>query len=103
MTNVERIHPRDHSGMEILDSSECRRLLGTVPIGRVVAFEIDGWGPAVRRGWSVVARGRSRAVTDLEELTALEALDIHPWLEGVGMRRIEIRIDHLTGRRLPPS
>lgn len=33
--------PTDHSGMEILESAECFRLLASVPIGRV-AYVADG-------------------------------------------------------------
>jgi hypothetical protein len=36
----------DHAGLEILDAADCLRLMGTVPIGRLV-FTEDGL-PSVR-------------------------------------------------------
>ena len=141
MSDSERILPTDHAGMEVLDSTECLRLLGSVPVGRIayvadgapqifpvtfrlvedrivfrstvgskldsaemgrhVAFEVDGWDPATRSGWSVVARGTLFDVTDAERIAALQTAGLEPWLDARAMRWIEVRVQELSGRRLP--
>lgn len=64
-----------------------------------VAFEIDGFDPDDRSGWSVVVHGRSRAATDAGDLDELwHASDPVPWAPGTRNLFIVITLDRLTGR-----
>lgn len=65
-----------------------------------VVFEVDHHGPTSRSGWSVIARGRARAVPDAEQarIAALEALV--PWAGGDRSLVIGIVITELTGRHV---
>lgn len=130
----------DHSGLEILDEDECRRLLERAEIGRIVfthhalpavqpvnfavsggdivirtsptsrlakaaadtivAFEIDEFDTAAETGWSVVAVGPARHVTDAADAAALEALPLRTWAPGERDYFVRIRPELITGRRI---
>ncbi|CNG77688.1 pyridoxamine 5'-phosphate oxidase-like FMN-binding protein [Mycobacterium tuberculosis] len=130
----------DHSGLEILDEDECRRLLERAEIGRIVfthhalpavqpvnfavaggdivirtspasrlakaaadtivAFEIDEFDTAAETGWSVVAVGPARHVTDPADAAALEALPLRTWAPGERDYFVRIRPELITGRRI---
>lgn len=89
------------SDQKIVFRSAIGSKLDSAEMARSVAFEIDGWDPASHEGWSVVARGHVHDVTDPDRLAILEDLDLEPWLAGHNMQWIEIRIEELSGRRLP--
>lgn len=65
-----------------------------------VAFEVDEWDPTDNSGWSVLARGTAESSpTDAE---ALDALGLESWVASADRGTwIEVRIDEITGRRLP--
>jgi nitroimidazol reductase NimA-like FMN-containing flavoprotein (pyridoxamine 5'-phosphate oxidase superfamily) len=130
----------DHSGLEILDEDECRRLLARAEIGRIVfthhalpavqpvnfavsdgdivirtsetsrlakaaadtivAFEVDEFDMAAETGWSVVAVGPARHVTDPADAAALEALPLRSWAPGEREYFVRIRPELITGRRI---
>ncbi|MFC9926142.1 helix-turn-helix domain-containing protein [Streptomyces sp. NPDC127190] len=77
---------------------------GTTPAlaaGSRVAFEVDRIDDAFSRGWSVLVRGRARAVTDPEEQQRYtERAHSTPWAGG--HRDMWVRLDPstLTGRRI---
>ncbi|HUO46028.1 MAG TPA: pyridoxamine 5'-phosphate oxidase family protein [Acidimicrobiia bacterium] len=69
-----------------------------------VVFEIDGSDESRASGWSVVVHGTARQVEGEDDLTALEALGMEPWVHGPQpMRWIEIVPNEITGRRIPGS
>ncbi|KAB2352246.1 pyridoxamine 5'-phosphate oxidase family protein [Actinomadura rudentiformis] len=71
--------------------------------GAIVAFEADHFDTTTRTGWSVVAIGPARTVTDPHELTALQQLPLRPWGPSVHDHFIRIRPEILTGRRIPAN
>lgn len=66
-----------------------------------VAFEVDHVDDALSQGWSVLAVGRARAVTDLDEIRTLEErAHTKPWAGGRRTLWVSIGVDRLTGRRI---
>jgi uncharacterized protein len=126
--------------LDHLSNEECRRLLASVPVGRIiytrnalpavelvnfvldqgdivirtdpsgklaaatqeaiVAFEVDEVDVAGGRGWSVTAIGRSRAVTDCDDIAALRERGLDSWAPGDREHYIRITPGILNGRRL---
>lgn len=71
-------------------------------VGDQVAFEVDQVDEALSQGWSVLVRGRARAVTDPVVVRRLDALAYsRPWVGEHG-RDLWVRIDEegITGRRI---
>lgn len=68
--------------------------------GAVVAFEADCLNPADKTGWSVTAIGRSREVTDPEDIDWLNRIGLASWAAGEHERFIRISPEILTGRML---
>ena len=48
-------------------------------VGRVLAFEADGYALDGRSGWSVLVQGVSKVVTDEVELYRIQQLTLEPW------------------------
>ncbi|TDC68563.1 pyridoxamine 5'-phosphate oxidase family protein [Actinomadura sp. GC306] len=88
------------SGGDIVIRTSRRARLAAAAADTVVAFEIDEFDVRARAGWSVVAVGRARHVTDPAEAAALEALPLQSWAPGEREHFIRIRPELLTGRRL---
>lgn len=66
-----------------------------------VAFEVDHVDDALSQGWSVMAVGRARAVTDSDAIATLEEqAHTKPWAGGRRTLWVSIGIDRLTGRRI---
>lgn len=77
--------------------------LDAAEMARHVTFEADSWDAPTQSGWSVLATGRVHAVTDADRVAEFERLGLHPWLDpGEEMGWIEIHVDEISGRRLPP-
>lgn len=69
--------------------------------GARVAFEVDGYDPATRTGWSVVVHGRLHAVDDLVEHTRNDVRGRPTWLDGYHDRQwLRIVPDRVDGRQL---
>lgn len=65
------------------------------------AFEVDGYEPVTRTGWSVVAKGIADVIDDEDQIAQLEKLDLPSWLPGNRPRYwVQLRIDEITGRSL---
>ncbi|GBP99473.1 helix-turn-helix domain-containing protein [Streptomyces spongiicola] len=81
-----------------------RTSLGKVPsfaAGNEIAFEVDRIDDAFSRGWSVLAVGRARAVTDEEAIRRLTGLaPTTPWAGGSRDLWIEFAPSRVTGRRI---
>lgn len=70
--------------------------------GVVVAYEADRIDPDTRLGWSVVATGYARPVTDPAELAYYRSV-LRPWLSGTMDHTFRIRPELVTGVRLVPA
>ncbi|MEU6774993.1 pyridoxamine 5'-phosphate oxidase family protein [Streptomyces sp. NPDC046759] len=72
--------------------------------GREVAFEVDHVDDALSQGWSVLAVGPARAVTDPDAVRALTRnAHTRPWAGGERQMWVSIRPTSLTGRRITPA
>ncbi len=70
-------------------------------IGRQVGFEVDRIDEAFSEGWSVLVRGRARAVTDPAEVDRLAARAYsRPWAGGRRDQWLCIEPVVVTGRRI---
>ena len=75
--------------------------LSAAAMNQPLAFEVDGWDPVGRRGWSVLVRGLGETVYDEDEISHLEELDGEPWLEAAAQGTwVRILVTEITGRRL---
>jgi nitroimidazol reductase NimA-like FMN-containing flavoprotein (pyridoxamine 5'-phosphate oxidase superfamily) len=69
---------------------------------QMVAFEVDGWDPRNRTGWSVLVHGVANEVTNPDRLQELERRGLDEWVKGAHPKVwIEIRPNEISGRRLP--
>ncbi|MEV8550223.1 pyridoxamine 5'-phosphate oxidase family protein [Streptomyces glaucescens] len=81
-----------------------RTAAGTTPwqaIDQHVAFEVDRIDEAFSEGWSVLVRGRARAVTNPDEVGRLEERAYSaPWVGGRRDQWVSIDPAGMTGRRI---
>jgi nitroimidazol reductase NimA-like FMN-containing flavoprotein (pyridoxamine 5'-phosphate oxidase superfamily) len=66
----------------------------------VLGFEVDDVDFAHRSGWSVLAIGMSRAVTDESEIAELDAIELDSWWSLPFARYVRIEIQRISGRRI---
>jgi nitroimidazol reductase NimA-like FMN-containing flavoprotein (pyridoxamine 5'-phosphate oxidase superfamily) len=72
--------------------------------GTDVAFEVDHVDEAMSQGWSVLAVGAARAVTEPGAVRRLaDRAHTRPWAGGKRELWISIQPKRLTGRRISPS
>jgi nitroimidazol reductase NimA-like FMN-containing flavoprotein (pyridoxamine 5'-phosphate oxidase superfamily) len=75
--------------------------LGTHANGTAVAFEIDQIDYPDHKGWSVVATGTARFVTDVADLAEeAELWDPRPWASGSRLLYVRIPWETVSGRRI---
>ncbi|MBL3668878.1 DUF1918 domain-containing protein [Streptomyces sp. M2CJ-2] len=73
-------------------------------VGSDVAFEVDHVDEAMSRGWSVLAVGPARVVTEPGEVRRLtERAHTAPWAGAGREMWVSIRPTRLTGRRIAPA
>ncbi|MFJ7043388.1 pyridoxamine 5'-phosphate oxidase family protein [Streptomyces sp. NPDC101112] len=73
-------------------------------VGSEVAFEVDHVDEAMSQGWSVLAVGTARVVTEPDEVRRLvEGAHSTPWAGGVREMWVAIRPTRVTGRRIVPA
>ena len=66
-----------------------------------VAFEVDGYDPDRRAGWSVLVRGSATIVEEQAAVKKLIALGVSPWADLVERRHwVRIKAYSLTGREI---
>ena len=85
-----------HLGSGLSDTARVNR--GAV----VVAYEADEFDPVTRTGWSVVATGIARIVTDPADVARYAAV-LRPWIDQPMDRLVRIRPELVTGYRLEPA
>jgi nitroimidazol reductase NimA-like FMN-containing flavoprotein (pyridoxamine 5'-phosphate oxidase superfamily) len=68
--------------------------------GSVACFEIDGYDPHAREGWSVTAVGPLEEITDAEDARSLSLrqLRLHPLAPGARLHWIALNTEKVTGR-----
>jgi nitroimidazol reductase NimA-like FMN-containing flavoprotein (pyridoxamine 5'-phosphate oxidase superfamily) len=67
-----------------------------------VCFEIDGIEPATRTGWSVLVKGRARALVHADEVVAASRHPLDYWSIGPKPHWVQIVPQEVTGRRIMP-
>ncbi len=68
----------------------------------VVAFEVDGYDPVERTGWSVVIKGRAEVASDAALVARLERSGLKPYSTAVSKPEwVVIHPNAITGRRVP--
>ncbi|GAB2449069.1 pyridoxamine 5'-phosphate oxidase family protein [Streptomyces incanus] len=73
-------------------------------VGSNAAFEVDHVDEAMSRGWSVLAVGPARVVTEPDEVRHLaERAHTTPWAGDGREMWVSIRPTRLTGRRITPA
>ncbi|MFJ5273277.1 helix-turn-helix domain-containing protein [Streptomyces sp. NPDC088358] len=86
------------------DAIAFRTAPGSAPakvVGSDVAFEVDHIDEALSQGWSVLVRGRARAVTDADGVRRLEELAYGaPWAGGERSLWVCVDPAAVTGRRI---
>lgn len=65
-----------------------------------VSFEIDYVDDVWEEGWSVLASGRLRMVTDAEEMDEIAQVPLRPWAAGDRPHYLRLDIASITGRRI---
>ena len=70
-----------------------------MPSGSVVAYEADALDPVRHTGWSVIATGFARLVTNPDDIARYTAA-IEPWIAGEMNQVVAIEPQIITGRRL---
>ena len=66
----------------------------------VVALEVDDVDLSYEWGWSVLVRGRARALDDPAEVARAERLPLRSWGPGQRRRFTAIATTEVTGRRI---
>lgn len=89
----------DH-GTLVFRSREGTKVFGALS-DAPVALEVDGYDPPTSKAWSVVAKGRAGAISQVHDLMDTVDLPLFPWQAGEKKRFIRIHPDLITGRRFP--
>lgn len=93
-------HVVSHGGIAFRSTAGSK--LDHAIMGRPVAFEVDGFDPDERVGWSVLVTGIADLIDDEEVEAELDARGLDPWVEHVAHGPwIHIRADEISGRRIP--
>jgi uncharacterized protein len=66
-----------------------------------VAFEIDGY--ASDSAWSVVVKGKARALESGQDIEQAETAPLHPWIPTLKYRFVRITPTTMSGRRFQPG
>jgi uncharacterized protein len=66
----------------------------------VVAFEVDDFERAERRGWSVLLVGRAEIVHDLDVTAKVVRAGLEPWVDGRRTDIVRITPGFVSGRRI---
>lgn len=67
--------------------------------GGAVAFECDGYEPALNQAWSVVLKGSVEVLRTMQELVDSVALPLFPWHAAPKPVFLRVVPDEVTGRR----
>jgi uncharacterized protein len=87
-------------GDQIVFSTAPRSKLRAATDHVVIAFEVDDIDPVAQTGWSVLATGMTRRVTDPAEHEWLMTAGVPCWLSGDHAQLVVVDAEVITGRRL---
>lgn len=87
-------------GDRILIRSNAGTKLDAALQDTVVAFEVDDFDPMYHSGWSVVVTGVARALSDPDELAAVDRLPLAHWAPRSAGHVVAISTEMVSGRRL---
>ena len=93
------VNYRWHDGAVVFRTAEGTKL-SAAEFHKPVAFEIDGWNAEHQAGWSVVAKGLAKEVTDEDMIAELDSLGLRPWAGEEKNHWVRIRPDEITGRKI---
>ena len=65
-----------------------------------VTFQLDHVDEVWEEGWSILAFGRLRLLTDADEIADVHQRPLRPWARGDRPHYLRLDIASLTGRRL---
>jgi nitroimidazol reductase NimA-like FMN-containing flavoprotein (pyridoxamine 5'-phosphate oxidase superfamily) len=65
-----------------------------------MCLQLDGVDAVYHQGWSVLAQGVAREVTDPAELASLGSLYVRPWAGGERDHLVCIQIEKVSGRAI---
>ncbi|HET6915821.1 MAG TPA: pyridoxamine 5'-phosphate oxidase family protein [Acidimicrobiales bacterium] len=85
----------------ILFATNHGRKLAGVAQGEM-ALEVDSVDPTSRSGWSVVARGTARRLTEIDSGSAATIQQSCSWT-GTKDFVVLVRVESITGRRVSPA
>lgn len=87
-------------GQAVVFRTQAGTKLAAVDGNPAVCFEADAIDTGTRSGWSVVIRGRAKAVRAPEHLRRLQALPLEYWAVGDKPDYVEITPTAVSGRRI---
>jgi nitroimidazol reductase NimA-like FMN-containing flavoprotein (pyridoxamine 5'-phosphate oxidase superfamily) len=65
-----------------------------------MCLQLDGVDAIYHQGWSVLALGFARELTDPAELASLGGLSVRPWAGGARDHLVCIRVEKISGRAI---
>lgn len=68
----------------------------------VLGFEVDDFDAEHRSGWSVLAIGTSRVISEPDEVAELDLAGLDSWWMAPCARYVVIDIQRISGRRIAP-
>lgn len=88
-------------GRSIVFRSAAGSKLSAAVMEHPVCLEVDGWDGLQHTGWSVLAKGVARHVSDADEVGRLSSAKVRPWSNpDVRDQWVRIVVDELSGRRI---
>jgi hypothetical protein len=90
---------RTHNGAAITSRAMKEAGRPSAPHGSVVCYEADDLDPVRHTGWSVIATGLARLVTDPADIARYSAAT-EPWIAGEMNQVVAIEPGFLSGLRL---
>ena len=90
---------RTHNGAAITARAMTEAGRQSAPHGSVVCYEADDLDPVRHTGWSVIATGLARLVTDPADIARYSAAT-EPWIAGEMDQVVAIEPGYLSGLRL---
>jgi len=101
--SAPEIYPVNHSvdGHTVVFRTDRGQKLRGLDRSPSVCFEVDGFDPVTKTGWSVLVKGRAREVTSAEEERRLLVdLNLEYWSAGSKPNWVRIEPTDVTGRRI---
>ena len=83
---------------QIVFSTDDSKAAHLEAVAEPVGFEIDQVDERISEGWSVLATGTCRQVSDPAEVERLSSLDLESWAGGDRHTLVAMTVDEITGR-----